>query len=70
MAVSPLHVRVADLQLNRRLARNLILTHARAVRLYRSEYKNEQQGKIGITLVSHGGFLPVCSNIDMSASAS
>jgi len=35
-----------------RLSRNLILAHARVVKVYRSEYKTEQKGVIGITLVS------------------
>lgn len=34
------------------LARNLILAHARAVKVYRSEFKPQQKGVIGITLVS------------------
>jgi hypothetical protein len=34
------------------LSRNLILAHARVVKLYRSEYKTKQKGVIGITLVS------------------
>lgn len=34
------------------LSRNLILAHARAVKLYRIEYKTQQKGVIGITLVS------------------
>lgn len=38
------------------LARNLILAHARVVQLYRSEYKSQQKGVIGITLVNV--FLP------------
>lgn len=34
------------------LARTLLLTHARAVDVYRKEFKQRQQGVIGITLVS------------------
>jgi hypothetical protein len=33
------------------LARNMILTHARAVDLYRRKYQSTQNGTIGITLV-------------------
>jgi hypothetical protein len=42
------HVQLISLS----LARNLILAHARVVKLYRSEYKTQQKGVIGITLVS------------------
>ena len=37
------------------LGNNLILTHARAVDLYRRNYQREQGGVIGITLVSQVG---------------
>ena len=35
------------------LARTLLLTHARAVNVYRKEFKESQKGQIGITLVSN-----------------
>lgn len=40
------------------LGNNLLLTHARAVALYRNRFKEHQRGVIGITLV-RGSRLPV-----------
>jgi beta-glucosidase len=42
----------ADLSHLSRLGNNLLLTHARAVDLYRRKYQKDQKGIIGITLVS------------------
>jgi hypothetical protein len=37
----------------RSIAHHLILAHAQTVDIYRREFKPEQKGIIGITLVSH-----------------
>ena len=34
-----------------RIGNHLLLTHARAVNIYRTKYKRSQKGQIGITLV-------------------
>lgn len=45
-------IRIADIIYACSLGNNLILTHARAVALYRREFQQRQRGIIGITLVS------------------
>jgi hypothetical protein len=46
------HLFLGGLALTNRLARNLVMVHARAVDLYRRQFQKMQSGVIGITLVS------------------
>ncbi|KAG8375735.1 hypothetical protein BUALT_Bualt10G0131300 [Buddleja alternifolia] len=50
------------------VAKNLLLAHAEAVKLYRTKFQEQQEGKIGITLVSHW-FEPLDPNKDEDVKA-